>query len=447
MNIAKNITFADPRSVLFDIARSSSDIVIIADWQRTMLFANSMACEKTGYKQRELAEKKVAILYRKENRSRYTSKIFQHLREHDRWNGEIEIRKKDGSTFTADTTITVYRDKAGKPAGTISVGRDLTGERLLQQHTMEREDQLLRIIESMDDAVGVCDLEGKVLMCNAAHCAMLGYRKEEIVGARPPYPWVDAHDVDKTLIGFKRLRKEGVLRNFPVTWRRKDNTHLTVSFAVSTLFNSSRQPEGYICTIRDITDVQYVEDLRKTHEQNERLLKDIKYKAVRLSTLERTNTLVLQNAGPSKIFKEITAGVKKLVHHDLAGVYVHDTGRQWLIAHTLSKQTPFSRKLAKFPLPLGKGIIGAAAESGTMVWQNNAEQDPRSKYPPGMKPEKEHFIAVPLKGRKSIFGILVVARHRDPGFIEEEVLIVKSLAEAASVALENSRLFLELSVK
>ena len=49
-----------------------------------------------------------------------------------------------------------------------------------------------------------------------------------------------------------------------------------------------------------------------------------------------------------------------------------------------------------------------------MVWVNNAQLDPRSRYPEGMRPEREHFIAVPLKGRMSIFGILVVARNRDP---------------------------------
>jgi len=62
-----------------------------------------------------------------------------------------------------------------------------------------------------------------------------------------------------------------------------------------------------------------------------------------------------------------------------------------------------------------------------------------------MKPDKEHFIAVPLKGRNSIYGVLVVSRNRDPEFIEEEALVVKSLADAATVALENARLSQEVS--
>ena len=79
-----------------------------------------------------------------------------------------------------------------------------------------------------------------------------------------------------------------------------------------------------------------------------------------------------------------------------------------------------------------------------MVWVNNAQLDPRSKYPPAMRPEKEHFIAVPLLSRGSLIGVLVVARNRDPEFIEEETEIVRSFAEAATVALDNERLLDEL---
>jgi GAF domain-containing protein len=71
-----------------------------------------------------------------------------------------------------------------------------------------------------------------------------------------------------------------------------------------------------------------------------------------------------------------------------------------------------------------------------MVWVNNAHLDPRSRYPTGSRPGIEHFIAAPLKSKGHIFGILVVARNRDPLFTEEEANVVKSFADAVAVALE-----------
>lgn len=447
MNHLTGIPVNQCDKVLLDLANRSGDLIVIADWKRTIIYANQTFCLKTGYRQKEILGARIPILYRKENRSRYTSQIFKELHESGRWSGELEVLKQNGTTLATNTTIFVYYDSQKKPAGTVGISHDLTLERLFKQRSMEEQPHLQAIVESMEDAVCVCDLQGKIQMVNNAHARMLGYSKEEIVGVRPPYPWIDPSDRDKLRIAFKRLEKEGVLRNIPVTWRRRDDTRLNVSIAMAYFYNSSRQVVGRVSTIRDISNVRYTDQLRQAHDEIQRLVFDVQQKAVRLQTLEETNLLVLKNASTSQIFREITAGVAKLVEHDLAGFYSYNPECGSLTPHTLSKQTPFTRKLAKFPLSLGQGMIGTAAVSGKTIWVNNSHLDPRSAYPPGMKPEKEHFIGVPLKGRHSIFGVLAVSRNRDPEFIEEEALVVRSLADAATVALENARLFQEISQK
>ena len=445
MKSIRHIALTDPQKVLFEITRCSNDIVILADWNKNILYANPSTCLKTGYRLKELVGQRIPILYRKENQAKYAARISKGLHDAGRWNGEVELQRKDGSTFWMKTVIFVYCDDRGKPAGTFGIGRDLSCEKLLVQRSMEEENRLQQVIESMEDAVCVCDTHGKILMVNSAHGRMLGYRKEELVGVKPPYPWVDPGDVVNIKVMLKRIQKESSVKNVPLVWRRRDNRRLVVSVAMSRYVNPSHGIDGQVCTFRDITDVQHVEELRQANEQIQRLVFDIKQKAVRLQTLEETNTLVLRHADVKRIFHEIIDGVKKLVQHDLAGIYVHDAKHERLIPHTLSKQTPFSRKLAKFPLQMGEGIIGEAAVSGEMVWVNNAHLDPRAKYPEGMKPEREHFVAVPLKSKHTTFGILVVARNRDPQFIEEDVNVIKSFADAASVALENSRMICELT--
>ena len=426
------------------IANSASDVVIVADVKRQILFVNQTTCDKTGYTHKELTGARMPILYRRENQARYATKIYRAIQNGTRWSGELEIRKKDGSVFWLDAVVMALRDSAGKFAGTIGIGRDLSSQRLRGQHEWESPDQLPNILDSMQDAVCVCDAGGKILMCNDSFCSMLGYRKEEIVGVAPPYPWVDPVDIKKLEYGFKLLGKQGRLNNYTVTWIRRDHTTMTASLSLSLLHAAPKTNSGFVMTARDVTDVQYVEEIRRLQQQIQRLVSDVQRKAERLQTLEEINWMVLNNTGISRIFKAITSGIKKLVAHDLAGIYVYDSEHESLLPHTLSKQTPFSRRLAKFPLPLGEGIVGAAAVTGRMVWVNNAQKDPRSRYPEGMKPEREHFVAVPLRGRGSIFGVLVVARNRDPEFIEEEALIVQTFADAATVALENARLLDEL---
>jgi len=432
------------KSMFAELAELSDDIVIGADWKRIITYVNPSACEKTGYSKKELLGARMPILYRKENESRYTSKIFKELYETGYSRGEFELKKKDGSTFHVARTIIAFYDEDGNPASTLSIAKDMTPMHLALQKSMEKDSLLLEVIDSMEDAVCVCDEHGRIRLVNSAHCRLIGYKMEELLGAQPPYPWAE-ECCEKGATSFRRLQKEGRLKNYFTTYKTKNGSKISVSVAMSFLPNGSKSGGGHVCTIRDVTDVHYTDELRQLKEQMQRLVFDVRQKALRLRTLEETNLLALKNATPDQIFKRISKSVQSLVQYDLAGFYAYDASLKAFIPHTLSKKTAFSRKLGKFPLTLGEGMIGKAAISGKMVFANNAQFDPRSKYPPGMKPDKEHFIAVPLKGRNSIYGVLVVSRNRDPEFIEEEALVVKSLADAATVALENARLSQEVS--
>jgi PAS domain S-box-containing protein len=427
-----------------ELAELSGDIIIVADWNRTITYVNPAACEKTGYSRKELVGARFPILYRKENESRYTSKIFKDLYEKGISQGEFELKKKDGSTFRVTRTTVAYHDEEGNPASTLSISKDQTPVHLALQKSMEKDSLLHEVIESMEDAVCVCDEHGRIRLVNNAHCRLIGYKREEILGALPPYPWAE-ECCEKSATSFRRLQKEGRLKNYFTTFKTKDNAKINVSVSMSYLRVGLKSGGGHVCTIRDVSEVHYADELRQLKEQMQRLLFDVRQKALRLRTLEETNLLALKNATAAQVFKQIVKRVQSLVQYDLAGFYIYDASLKAFIPHTLSKKTAFSRKLGKLPLTLGEGMIGKAAISGKMVFTNNAQLDPRSKYPPGMRPEKEHFIAVPLKGRNSVYGVLVVSRNRDPEFIEEEALVVKSLADAATVALENARLSQEIA--
>ncbi|TLY33699.1 MAG: PAS domain S-box protein [Ignavibacteria bacterium] len=444
MNDSPHIPRVDPKKVLREIANVTGDVLFITDQTRTILYVNRSACRKTGYTRGELLGRKIHHLYPRENQARYTSKILQALRKGGRWSGDIELRKKDGTNFWIDAVAVGLFDPNGKAAGMIHLGHDLTEHRLLDRHAWESGNSLSLIVDAMEDALFVSDPAGKILMCNRAHCTALGYNQAEIVGLNPPYPWMNLTDARRLRRAGKLVLKQGALKNFTIEWKRRDGKHMIVSIAISALRDRRGKVSGFIHTVRDVSDVQHIEELKRSNEQIDRLVTDVRRKAGRLHTLESINRLVLNDTSTTRVFRAVTSGVRNLVSHDLAGIYIYDEEQESLIPHTLSKQTPFSRRVARFALPMGEGIIGAAAAAGKMVWVNNAQLDPRSKYPPAMRPEKEHFIAVPLLSRGSLIGVLVVARNRDPEFIEEETEIVRSFAEAATVALDNERLLDEL---
>ncbi len=444
MSAGKNSLPADYHRLFTELSGYSVELVLLTDSTKSIRYVNQRALTATGYRRDELLGRGIVTLFAGENRKKYVGKIFTGLRKAGRWEGELEFTRKNGSAFWGGTGVSVLPAPRSADALTLFVVRDLSDNRLASQHRWESETRIHQVLDGMEDAVYVCDPSGRIVMCNDACCRMTGYRPEEIVGMTMPYPWVEPSDRVRLLKGLKVLLKEGTLKNYVVSWRRRGAAPIVASLALHRMPEAGRRAPLVVVSARDVTDVQYADELRRAQEQMRRLVEDVKRKAEQLRTLRESNILVLRKAGVGRIFKAIIDGVRKIVEHDLAGIYVFDTTDQSFHAHTLSKQTRFSRRLASFPIPLGEGVVGAAARSGKLLWVNDAHLDPRSRYPEGMRPEKEHLIAVPLKGRSSIFGVLVVARNRDPQFVEEEALIVKSFADAALVALENANLHEEL---
>ncbi|HLA99997.1 MAG TPA: GAF domain-containing protein, partial [Bacteroidota bacterium] len=266
------------------------------------------------------------------------------------------------------------------------------------------------------------------------------------VGDLPPYAWAGRNGNQRIGEAFSEVKKTGSPAHRLVIVDHPGRPATAFSTWIAPLRGSFAGLDLFLCSVRDVSDIHPVAETQMSERRIERLKQQVHRNAVRLKTLQDINTSVLKNGSLPGIFKRITEGVGKLVDHDLAGIYVFENDEKVLKPHTVSKLTPFSRRLGKLPLPFGEGIIGSAAVAGKTVMVNDAQQDPRSKYPAGMKPDIEHIIASPLRGRGSVYGVLVVARNRNPGFHEEDALVVQSFADAGNVAIENTRLYEELGL-
>lgn len=89
-----------------------------------------------------------------------------------------------------------------------------------------------------------------------------------------------------------------------------------------------------------------------------------------------------------------------------------------------------------------EGITGWVAHTGRSLVCNNVEQDPRylaAEQRPGIKSE----LAVPLRVRNRIVGVLDIQRNRQDGFDKEDLTVLEILGSQMGTAIENARLFQE----
>ncbi|MCZ7669043.1 MAG: GAF domain-containing protein [Chloroflexi bacterium] len=97
-------------------------------------------------------------------------------------------------------------------------------------------------------------------------------------------------------------------------------------------------------------------------------------------------------------------------------------------------------------MPLGVGLIGAAAATAQTTYRGNVAQDPDWRPNP-LLPKTRSEIAVPIKLRNEVLGVLDVQSDRLNAFNEEDHLLLEGLCGQIAVAIESTRLREEMDTR
>jgi len=111
-----------------------------------------------------------------------TLEIITALTEQGTWEGEYTGKRKDGSTFTAQSKANVVRGEAGEVVGYYSAVVDITDRKEEQKALEESEERHRVVFDTLVDALVITDLTGHVVEVNPAACRTYGYRREEFIG-------------------------------------------------------------------------------------------------------------------------------------------------------------------------------------------------------------------------------------------------------------------------
>ncbi|MBF9326990.1 GAF domain-containing sensor histidine kinase [Mycobacteroides chelonae] len=96
------------------------------------------------------------------------------------------------------------------------------------------------------------------------------------------------------------------------------------------------------------------------------------------------------------------------------------------------------------PLPTGHGVLGIVIEGGKPLRLSDLAHHPSSVGFPPDHPPMHSFLGVPVQLRGEIFGRLYLTeKNNGDEFTTDDEVIVRALAGAAGIAIENARLYEE----
>lgn len=120
----------------------TAESVFITDRDGTIQYVNPAFERLTGYRRKDAIGQNPRILKSGKHDALFYKQIRDNLTRGIAWNGRIINKKKDGSFYEADATISPVFDKSGKITNFVSIRHDITHEielekRLIQAQKME----------------------------------------------------------------------------------------------------------------------------------------------------------------------------------------------------------------------------------------------------------------------------------------------------------------------
>ncbi len=244
------------------VIENSIDGMAVLDENGVYVYLNESHARLYGYDgPEELLGKDWGVLYDEEQLAWFYGNTMTTLRRDGHWRGEAVGRRRDGSTFPQELSISVI-----KGGGFVCVVRDVTERKRAEEARRESEERFRRLVEQAADAIFVHDLRGEFVDANQKACELLGYTKEELLAlsvmdieenfdpAGLVDLWERVSSERSVMIEGINVHKDG--RRFPVEihlgWFEAEGERLVLA------------------TVRDVTERKQAEEILRQSEERYR---------------------------------------------------------------------------------------------------------------------------------------------------------------------------------
>lgn len=130
---------------------SASNAIVITDTDGGIVWANNAFTQVTGYKPKEALGKNPRDLVKSGVQpTRFYTTMWDTILRGDVWKGELVNKRKDGSTYYEEMTITPVKSKKGDITHFIAIKQDITERKTSENLLMEKLDELKKTNAELD---------------------------------------------------------------------------------------------------------------------------------------------------------------------------------------------------------------------------------------------------------------------------------------------------------
>jgi two-component system sensor histidine kinase/response regulator len=240
-----------------------AESVVITDVGGCIQYVNQSFTRMTGYAAEDVIGQNPRLLKSGRQDRAFYKEVWATIKAGRVWRGELTNRRKDGSHYTEEMSISPVRNAAGRITNFIAVKQDVSARRAGEN----AQRMLAAIVESSQDAIFSHAPDGTITSWNRGAEAISGYPAREIVGQpvttlMPP----ELHGLYRQYM--EKLRKGVAFFQMETVGICRDGRRIDIALSVSPINDTDGHPVAAAVILRDITARKRGQEaLRDSEEQ------------------------------------------------------------------------------------------------------------------------------------------------------------------------------------
>jgi nitrogen fixation negative regulator NifL len=240
----------------------SVESILICDAAGRIQYVNPSFTRNSGFTPEEALGQTPAILKSGEMPSDVYDELWGTVSKGDSWHGELRNRRKDGTAYWDDVTITPIRDADGAISHLLGTQTNVTERKRRETALRDSEERLRALMESTVEGIITIDADGTIEMCNPAAETLFGYARGELPG----------RNVEALVSEPHRSRHRGYIQRYLETGeariigvgarelmaKRSDGSLFPVELSVSEMRQGGDRK--FVGVVRDLTERKRAEE-------------------------------------------------------------------------------------------------------------------------------------------------------------------------------------------
>ncbi|MFH1980355.1 MAG: PAS domain S-box protein [Pseudomonadota bacterium] len=170
---------------------------------------------------------------------------------------ELEVFRKDGSTYWSEASFTFIRNEMGQPIGILGVSRDISKRKAAIERLKTAEARHRAVLEASPDPIVTYDMEGRTTYVNPAFTSVFGWTEQELLGRKIDF--VPEEELPKTRKLIKMVLAGRSSSGVETRRRTKSGKIIEISLSAAVFNDPEGRLQGSVAILQDITERKRLE--------------------------------------------------------------------------------------------------------------------------------------------------------------------------------------------